>query len=861
MRLDRLLRRGCHRHPRSCQRSPSRCNAAVVVVFFFVLCSLLALLVATPARCAVHRSADEDIPAASTSVNVTHFPLHDEALTPYDDDRGACPALTFEAFVAAALGFASSTRALTTCSTAQYSTIFDDIYLARRARDATDSLATSLWRLTHGNTNPLALYDNAADFLSLRAEMGAWVRANRTVGMSPSAYEAVVRGAAAVLGHNGSLLHDPVVEVPADALESRDGDVVRSRGADGVSGVGAATAPPVNWTARIQQCRRRSRCIQQVAQQAYRQHANASLRSSPALLVSNATFARAQRYYEHAVFSSTIVRSFQLDPGTTAADFDRNLRDLLRSVQQLWDEVVSEAATEAATPAPAAAVEAFEGQADPLRFENDVDDNDSRDNASSQRKPSSSSIPAPYLPFVRETDFTGPRLPETRRLTRFDPDYPSPSRHSGMRLQALRRILPTAILYQSSPDCTSCDVFDRAFDVLPAVYKRMCSRGYRSIVSCSPVTLFLRTSHVRPFQLVPSLELYARLAHSRRAVLRVADLKFRHEQRGQAGEGARRAAEDEENKKSEMGRGEEEEEEDWGVDDATQSELDASAQTAKERSGAKGEEEEKESEWHDDGDGDEDEDDEDTRGSLFYSLQVKYGKFSAGIEDEVRPRTQFQPIRIPLRLQPSVATVEEAVVGIISDLVGSGAIQFLFLDPTEVSQIARENERVKKMLQAQQREKEQQDRQQLNNASSSGNESDTTTDSATAKQPSSSSKQEEQQQPPQTNPEDHPKFRKVVSFNDLATKLVAAHTRALFGDVSLVHANPTYRVGGGGHLSGGSAEASHLPWWASSWPFRFPRALWGLLSSGLERPLYLTVFVLLVLYQRWWNRWQRVSYW
>ncbi|KPI86187.1 hypothetical protein ABL78_4740 [Leptomonas seymouri] len=728
------LMRGCHRQ--------HICWASFLQVL--VLCCVVLV---PPSRCenpndnALREAKEGASPAAAFG-------------RPYEVDNGVCPDVSFHFFVSSAMGLASSTRALSTCTTRPYSTIFDDVQLARQARESTDTFSTGLWRLTHGNTEELVFYDNAPEFLSLRAEMGAWVRANSTVGMNPSAYEAVVRGADAVLGLNASLFNAPFVELPP-SLASLSGTA------------------QINWTQRFHECRNSSRCIQQVAQDAYRLHANSSLRAAPHMIVSNTTFTRAQKYYETAVFPSTIVRTFNLDPATTSSSFDRNLKELLRSVQQMWDDVVREVAEEA------------EG---------------TRDEGSGRTSP----IPAPYLLFLRETDITGPERPETKRLGFVDPAYPRPSRHSGMRLQALRRILPMAVVYQTSADCTTCDLFNGAFDILPAVYKRMCSRGYRSIVSCSPVTLFIRTTHVRPFQLLPSMELYARLAYSRRAVLRVADLNLRHVQKG------------------------DDHSDDYSVEDGVN----------RQRRGATDEE---------------DDADEDTHGSLFYSLQVKYGKWSTGIEDEVRPRTQFQPYRIPLRLQQNVGTVEEAVVGIIGHLVENGVIQFLFLDPEEVSQIAMENERVKKMLRAQEKQQQQQQdglngtRGQTNDEAESKSASSSNASTAFSHSPLSS------------NPEDHPQYRKVVSFQDLATKLVSAHTRAVFGDLRHVPPHSIHRgdsVGDAIKLSSPSP-----PWGALSWVFRVPHAAWALLFSGVERPLYVTVFVLLCLYQRWWNRWQRVSYW
>ncbi|KPA86066.1 hypothetical protein ABB37_00334 [Leptomonas pyrrhocoris] len=642
------------------------------------------------------------------------------------------------------MGLASSTRALATCTTKPYSTIFDDLQLARQDREASDTLSSRLWRLTHGNSEEFALYDNALDFLSLQAEMGAWVRANRTVGMNPSAYEAVVRGAAAVLGLKASLLEKPLVEIPARLASLSD--------------VGQ-----VNWTLSLTQCSNDSSCIQQVTQDAYRLHANASLRAAPHMIVSNATFTRARKYYAQALFPGSIVRSFQLDPATTRYSFDRNLRGLLRAVQQMWDGVTREAEAESK-------------------------ESERRGEGDSSR---ASSIPGPYLPFLRETDITGPERPETKHLTFTDPAYPRHLRHSGVSLQPLQRILPTAVLYQTSADCTSCGLFDRAFDILPAVYKRLCNHNDGSIVSCSPITLFIRTTHVRSFQMLPSMELYARLAYSRRAVLRLADLSLRQDQKKNL---------------------------------------------------------------HDTEDGD---DTPSVGGSAFYSVEMKYGKWSAGIEDEVLPRTQFKPEFVPLRLQANVATVEEAVVSFITELVGKGVIQFIFLDAEEVSQITAENERVKKML------REQQEKQQEDGVNGTREERDK---EAISKNSSSS----DATAPPSPNPEDHPRYRKLVSFGDLAAKLVAAHTRAVFGDVGLVQANPTHRRGswrrGGGSLSnaGGAAELSAPappPWWASSWMVRVLRAVWDLLFSGIERPLYLTVFALLCLYQRWWNRWHQVSYW
>jgi hypothetical protein len=686
-------------------------------------------------------------------------------------EDGTCPALPFHLFVASAMGYASSIRALSTCAITPYSTILNDMHLARHTRESAESVTAGLWRLTHGNTEDFALYDNAAEFLSLRAEIGAWVRANRTVGMNPSAYEAAVRGAAAVLGLNGSLLDTPFVELPV-ALE------------------GGVT--PLNWTNRLQRCRDDVHCIRETARAAYRHHANTSLAAAPTMLVSKLDFRRAQRYYEQAVFSSSIVRAFHLHPATTTRGFSRALRNLLRAVQQTWDAVAREAAEE---------VGESEGRAGTV-------------------------VAAPYLPVLRETDITGPRRPETRRLRHHNPAYPSPSRDAGVRLQALRRVLPTAVLYESNPDCTSCAVFDQAFDILPAVYKRMCSRDYRSIVSCSPITLFLRTTHVRPFRRLPAVELYARLAYSRAAVLRAADLSFFHWRRGGS-----------ENKEESVRYNDADADgANGGGGGGAESFMDTLQSVAEE----------------------EEEDDEvdGTRSSLFYSLQLRHGRFGDGMEDEVRPQTQFHPRRIPLRVQPSAATVEAVVVNIIADLVESGVIQFLFLDPREVHQIAWENEQVKEMLLREQQEKQA-------SANGTAGENGTLLPSPSPSSPSSSfAGTAPQQAPSPANLEDHPRYRKVVSFHDLATKLVNVHTRAIFGDVRHVRSHPAHRFDNAkADNNAGVASPSSLLWWTSSWVLRVPRAVLGLLFSGVERPLYITVFVLLCLYQRWWNRWQQVSYW
>ncbi|KAK7196873.1 hypothetical protein NESM_000628500 [Novymonas esmeraldas] len=211
----------------------------------------------------------------------------------------------------------------------------------------------------------------------------------------------------------------------------------------------------------------------------YRRHANRTLAASPQLIVSKATLARAMAYHEKVVLPSTIVRAYDLR-SSPAHTFERDVAGLLRIVQRVWDDAVRAMEAEAAAAAAAAAA-------------------------------------LPLLPHIHVSDVVGPWKRDSHLLSLSGGHVTAISAYT--RLRPLRRVLPTAIVYRTSPDCVGCEPHDRAFELLPSLFKELCKKSHKPIVSCSPLTLFLSTTHQRSLSPLPSLDVYARLSYTRAAVL------------------------------------------------------------------------------------------------------------------------------------------------------------------------------------------------------------------------------------------------------------------------------------------------------------------------------------------------------
>ncbi|GET92657.1 hypothetical protein, conserved [Leishmania tarentolae] len=454
------------------------------------LVCLLLLYTAVQCGAAAQRAAPltETSPAAEGTEAHADFLAgkNASAAQPYIDREHSCPALSFSFYVAAAMGMWSRTGRLASCPSTRFSTVLDDIRLSREARTSGGTLLSELWRRARGIREENLFYDNAAEFIALEMEIKRFVRANHTLGMHPPHYGDVLGNVADILRLN----------LTADLLPPNG------------NGPLPIIAEGPGMESVDQECERNPICLQRHILNEYRRHANRTLKASPNLIVSDATFARAMAYYQKNLASSIIVRAYDLIPDSSNS-FQHDLAGFLRIVQKMWDTAKWEVEREEEDAAAEDGVLA-------LRSANVTD--------ASKGKSVSSSIVRPFLPFIKVTDFTGP--PMLNRESSFfiqDPPEP-PVRGSGStRQRPLHRVLPAAIVYHTSPSCTSCEVYDRAFDLLPSLFKGLCSHTHVSMVSCSPLTLFLRTTQMSAFDLIPSMDIYARLVYSREAVLRTAD--------------------------------------------------------------------------------------------------------------------------------------------------------------------------------------------------------------------------------------------------------------------------------------------------------------------------------------------------
>ncbi|KAG5492020.1 hypothetical protein GH5_00923 [Leishmania sp. Ghana 2012 LV757] len=694
-------------------------RATLLLVYFFLLST------STECGAAAHRASAPAGAAASAEGAESITDLSPEAYAlaaqQYAEEHLFCPALPFFFYVAAATGTWSQIDRLVRCPSTRSSTVLDDIKLSREARESGDTLLSVLWRLARGIREEHVFYDNAAEFIALEAEIKRFVRVSHTIGMHPPHYGDVLSTVADILDLN----------LTADLLPSHgDGPLPIMADGPGMEIVDL-------------ECEKNPVCLQQRALNEYRRHANRTLEASPHLIVSYATFARAMAYYRKNLVPSIVVRAYDLTTSSSNS-FQQDLAGLLRTVQHMWDTATREVESEHEDTADKDEAVAAE----------EATITDSR----GQRRAAPSS-PQPLLPFIKVTDFTGP--PQLNRVQPlFFHDRPEPPSRGGggTRQRPLHRVLPTAIVYHASSSCASCEVYDRAFDLLPSIFKGLCNHPHSSMVSCSPLTLFLRTAHTSMFDLVPFMDIYARTVHSREAVLRAADTGGFFFPRSSAD----------------------------GVDDDAADDA------------------------------------------HFYSLQSKYRSRRYGIEREVLPRDKFTPIRIFLRHISNVASVEDVLTSMFTELVEHGVVQFAFMRKSQLKRILKKNQEVRERLKHRQREGEEDTRNDTDAAAASS--------------------------PPAPNPEADPEYQKVVTFHDLATELVSSYTRAHFGDVSL----PASRRERTRHRTRSTTTSSS---WLLSPLMEAAAALWDCILFELECPLVPILFLLMCAAQLWWNRAEQVSYW
>ncbi|ORC92276.1 uncharacterized protein TM35_000044900 [Trypanosoma theileri] len=260
---------------------------------------------------------------------------------------------------------------------------------------------------------------NPHDELSLRLEMERWIRANRTVGMFPEAYQFV---------------KDELMRL----TNNLHGDTENPQG---VTHIRATLA-------------------------------NATLADMPWLLVSNKTLRKAHLYYHRYVQQRPIVRVLHLTKDTGTPDMIYNY---LRRVSDWWTETERRVVQD-----PRATV--------------------------------------PFLPRISLDQLVGPALSSTdpatlewlsRRNWTSTPikgrKYP---KHRQFLLTPSRIPLPTALVYYYKEDCAVCEVFGVAFDILPLLYRRLCGYGHVSIVSCSPLVIFIRSGVGTVPRKVPTLMLH-----------------------------------------------------------------------------------------------------------------------------------------------------------------------------------------------------------------------------------------------------------------------------------------------------------------------------------------------------------------
>ncbi|CCW62014.1 unnamed protein product [Phytomonas sp. EM1] len=331
-----------------------------------------------------------------------------------------------------------------------------DMYDTEEEEEVKRATHTSLHRgIPTKLTDPshfLRLYEprHTLALLSLLPEIELWLRANRSIGMHPFAYQHVISKIEAFTNVSITSLVKPM-----DANFS----------AEGLSSFHNKTEEAG--------CESVEMCFWKKIAPLYAQHARNVLSRMPWLIVNNSVFQEALSAYETRVYRGTIIRSF-----TFVTSSEARVERLLRLVQCLWDRV---------------------------------------DRRLSWRPP------PPLLPWIDLDKVIGPprRIPKPTADVAGSPTIATRKALEAIPIRARYRhhpwkqVLPTAVVYRYSEKCKSCDVYGKAFDLLPAIYRRICEHGHYSIVSCSPLILFIRMRETRMFRRLPSLSVYARSSHLR----------------------------------------------------------------------------------------------------------------------------------------------------------------------------------------------------------------------------------------------------------------------------------------------------------------------------------------------------------
>lgn len=217
---------------------------------------------------------------------------------------------------------------------------------------------------------------------------------------------------------------------------------------------------------------------------------NRSITAAPHLLPSLQQRERAKVFFRDVVAASVVVRAFEV-PSDGAATVNRDVIALLRVVQRVWNTAQDVVAREESREAAVAG-----------------------EPSGSAGTPGTSPT---YLPTIHFRDFVSTE------------EYDSDPTDYGTR--PLRRQVPSAVIYHACRGGAACDVYNGVFDLLPAAFKTMCGQLSEMLVSCSPVTLFVRVQHDSnatddadaAASATPRLQVYSRVLHSREAVLRSAE--------------------------------------------------------------------------------------------------------------------------------------------------------------------------------------------------------------------------------------------------------------------------------------------------------------------------------------------------
>ncbi|CCW69376.1 unnamed protein product [Phytomonas sp. Hart1] len=299
----------------------------------------------------------------------------------------------------------------------------------------------------------LRLYEprHALAILSLIPEIEMWVRSNRSIGMHPFTYQHVISQIEAFTNETIASLLDPMAANFS------------------VDGLNSSQNHPSEVY-----CESAERCFLEKTAPLYAQHARNVLAQKPWLIVKDSVFQKALSIYQAHVYRGTIVRSFSFPTFSKA-----RVEHLLRLVQCLWDRV--------------------------------------------EEKLEQQSTRSPLLPGIDLDEVIGPPQPIpnpttgvwSSRLTPPPKVQVAIPTHKRYRHHPWKPILPTAVVYRYSDKCKWCDTYGVAFDLLPAIYRRICEHGHRSVVSCSPIILFIRMQETRVFSRLPNILVYSRSTHLR----------------------------------------------------------------------------------------------------------------------------------------------------------------------------------------------------------------------------------------------------------------------------------------------------------------------------------------------------------